>query len=93
VPSLPSILPFSSRPAFRIEGADDRNVFKAPFVAAYNNLRSIDGIDDFASLLGMSLPQLEQAIATLVTLGVATPFVAVGAKGTIDVCIERSREH
>lgn len=92
MPSLPSILPFSSRPAFRIEGADDRNVFKAPFVAAYNNLRSIDGIDDFASLLGMSLPQLEQAIATLVTLGVATPFVAVGAKGTIDECIERFRE-
>lgn len=92
MPSLSQLLPSSSRPAFRIENASDRNAFKAPFVAAYNNLRSVDGIDDFASLLGMSLPQLQQAIATLAILGVATPFVAIGAKGAIDECTERFRE-
>lgn len=92
MPSLSQLLPFPSRPAFRIENASDRNAFKAPFVAAYENLRSVDGIDDFASLLGMSLPQLQQAIATLAILGVATPFVAVGAKGTIDECLERFRQ-
>ncbi|MBB4015832.1 hypothetical protein GGR16_000838 [Chelatococcus caeni] len=92
MPSLSQLLPFSSRPSFQIENASDRNAFKAPFVAAYENLRSVDGIDDFASLLGMSLPQLQQAIATLAILGVATPFVAVGAKGAIDECTERFRE-
>ncbi|GGG49129.1 hypothetical protein GCM10008026_32970 [Chelatococcus composti] len=92
MPSLSKLVSFSSQPAFRIENADGRNAFKAPFVAAYNHLRSIDGIDDFASLLGMTLPQLQQAIATLGILGVATPFVAIGAKGAIDECLERFRK-
>ena len=92
MPSLSKLVSFSSQPAFRIENADGRNAFKAPFVAAYNHLRSIDGIDDFASLLGMTLPQLQQAIATLGILGIATPFVAIGAKGAIDECLERFRK-
>ncbi len=63
-----------------------------PFKRAYDELRSIDGIDEFATLVGQIFPKLGQSIVTLGVVVPATPFVAMGAAGAISESIEHFKE-
>ncbi|MDY7579493.1 hypothetical protein RGU70_14335 [Herbaspirillum sp. RTI4] len=77
---------------YKVQSSTKKHALAAPFDVAYRSLRTIDGIDDFTSLLGQLLPQLGEAIASLTVLGVAIPFVGVGSKGAIDESMERFRD-